>query len=381
LDGVEPGASSRLGDGTRAVHAGLPRGEQGAAVLPGPTFATGYHLRGDDLASTPYGYARYGNPTWSALEAALGELEGDGAQALVFPSGSAAIAAVLYATLSAGDVVVVPDDAYPAARTIAEELARGGVELRAVPTDTEAIVAACAGAALVVIETPSNPGLDVADVRAVADAAHAAGARLVVDNTLATPLGQRPLALGADVSVLSASKHLTGHSDLLVGSVASRDAELLGALRRWRNGAGAILGPFEAWLAHRSLATLDVRLARQCENALALATWLSGREDAGAVRYPGLPDDPAHALAARQMTRFGSVLTFDLLDGDRARRFLAACELVIEATSFGGIHTTAERRARWGIDDVSPGLIRLNAGIEDLDDLVADLTQALDASR
>jgi cystathionine gamma-lyase len=380
LDPAETKVRDR-GPSTRAAHAGLPRGEQGTPLLPGPTFATGYHLRGDDLASTPYGYARYGNPTWSALEAALGELEGEGAQALVFPSGSAAIAAVLYATLRAGDAVVVPADAYPAARTIAEQLARGGVELRAAPTDTEAIIAACAGAALVVVETPSNPGLDVADVHAVAEAAHAAGARLVVDNTLATPLGQLPLALGADVSVLSASKHLTGHSDLLVGVVATRDAELLGAMRSWRNGAGAILGPFEAWLAHRSLATLELRLARQCENALGLAELLARRDDLGAVRYPGLPGDPAHALAARQMTRFGSVLTFDLDDGDRARGFLAACELVIEATSFGGLHTTAERRARWGIDDVSPGLIRLNAGIENLADLVADLTQALARAR
>jgi cystathionine gamma-lyase len=370
------------GESTRAVHAGLPRGGQGEPLLPGPTFATGYHLRGDDLASTPYGYARYANPTWSALEAALGELEGDGAQALVFPSGSAAIAAVLSATLSAGDAVVVPADAYPAARTVAADVARlGGIAMRTVPTDTEAIVAACPGAALVVVETPSNPGLDIADLRAVAAAAHAAGARLAVDNTLATPLGQRPLALGADLSVTSGSKHLTGHSDVLLGVVATADPELLDAIRRWRNGAGAILGPFEAWLAHRSLATFALRLERQCANAAALAELLAARDDVGTVRYPGLPGDPAHAVAATQMARFGSVLTFDLGDGDRARRFLAACELIIEATSFGGLHTTAERRARWGIDAVSPGLIRLSAGVENVADLAADLEQALGVSR
>ncbi|MGB2710521.1 MAG: aminotransferase class I/II-fold pyridoxal phosphate-dependent enzyme, partial [Conexibacter sp.] len=199
------------GDGTRVVRAGLPEGGQGEPILPGPVFATGYRLQGDDLEATPYGYARYANPTWSALEAALGELEG--AQALVFPSGSAAIAAVMFATLDAGDTVVVPADGYPAARTIAAELARLGVRTREVPSDTQAVVEAAQGAALVLVETPSNPTLDAVDVGAVAAVAQ----RLVVDNTLATALGQRPLDLGADATVLSGSKHLTGHSDLLLG--------------------------------------------------------------------------------------------------------------------------------------------------------------------
>lgn len=370
-------AESARGDGTRAVRAGLPqRGEQGAPILPGPTFATGYHLQGDDLDVTPYGYGRYANPTWTALETALGELEGEGVEALVFPSGSAAVAAVMCATLKAGDAVVVPGDAYPAAATVAEELARFGVEPRVVASETGAIVNAAEGAALVFVETPSNPSLDVVDIAAVADVAK----RLVVDNTLATPLGQRPLDRGADATVLSGSKHLTGHSDLLIGSVATRDPELLAALRRWRNGTGPLLGPFEAWLAHRSLATLDVRLERQCANAQRLAELLGARADVASVRYPGLPSDPGHALAARQMSRFGSVVSFDLGTAERANAFLAAAELIVEATSFGGVHTTAERRARWGIDAVSPGLIRLSAGIEDVADLRADVERALDAS-
>jgi cystathionine gamma-lyase len=372
----------RLADATRAVRAGLPPiAGQGEPMLPGPTFATAYRLRGDDLDVTPYGYARYANPTWSGLEAALGELEGERVEALAFPSGSAAIAAVMYATLRSGDLVVVPGDGYPAARTIAAELTRLGVESRAVASDTAAVIAASDGAALVLVESPSNPLLDVVDIRAVASAASAHGACLVIDNTLATPLGQRPLELGADATVLSGSKHLTGHSDLLLGSVATRDPELLAALRRWRNGAGAILGPFEAWLAHRSLATLDVRLERQCANAQALAELLVGRAtDVETVRYPGLRDDPSHPLAVRQMSRFGSVVSFDLGTAARANAFLAATELVTEATSFGGIHTTAERRARWGTDAVSPGLIRMSAGIEDAADLSADVARALDAS-
>lgn len=385
--GRERGAAAgRHGDGTRAVHAGLPSARQGAAFLPGPTFAAPFHLRGDEAFDAPYAYGRYSNPTWTALEAAVAELEGgDGVRALTFPSGSAAIAAILFPTLRAGDIVVVQQDSYPTARLLAGgELAELGVEPRLVPTDTAAIVAAAEGAALVLVETPSNPGLDVVDVRAVAAAVRASGGRLVVDNTLATPFGQRPLELGADATLLSGSKHLTGHGDLLLGTVATRDDDLLAAMRRWRDRAGAVLGPFEAWLAHRSLATLDVRLRRQCASALALAQTLAARvgDDLVAVRYPGLPDDPAHALAARQMRSFGTVLTFDLGDdAERARELLRRCELVIEATSFGSVHTMAERRARWGTDPVTEGLIRLSVGIEDVEDLRADLIQALDGTR
>ncbi|MEY2516679.1 MAG: cystathionine gamma-lyase, partial [bacterium] len=237
------------------------------------------------------------------------------------------------------------------------------------------------GATLVWIETPSNPGLAVLDVQALAAAAHAAGARLAVDNTLATPLTQRPLRLGADLSVSSASKLLTGHSDLVLGYVAVADADRAQALRTWRGLTGAIAGPLETWLAHRSLATLDVRHERQCATALVLAEALAGRDDVTDVRYPGLADHPSHALAARTFGgRFGCVLCFDVGSEQRAQAFLAACRLVAEATSFGGVHSSAERRLRWGIDDVSPGFIRLSTGVEDARDLVADVFAALDAS-
>ena len=362
------------------MHAGLPAPAQGTPFLPGPTLAAPYHLVGPSDAS-PYGYGRDANPTWTGYEAALGELEGG--EAVLFGSGLAAVAAVLLPMLTPGDVAVVPGDGYPAIRELAlEHLRPRDVEVRVVATDAEAITAALPGATLVWIETPSNPGLAVLDVAALAAAAHAEGALLAVDNTLATPLLQRPLELGADLSVASASKALTGHSDLVLGVVVAADPAHAARTREWRNLTGAIAGPFEAWLAHRSLATLDVRHERQCANALAIARALSERDDVHDVRYPGLPDDPGHALAARIFggVRFGGVVCFDLRTEARAQAFLAAAALVAEATSFGGVHSSAERRLRWAMDDVSPGFIRLSAGIEAADDLVADVCSALDTT-
>jgi cystathionine gamma-lyase len=360
---------------TRAVRAGLPPARAGQPFLPGPTFAAPFHLPGDPEAS-PYVYGRYGSPTWDAYESAVGELEGG--DAVVFASGMAAITAVLSSFAAAGETLVVPADGYFTERRVAADLQARGTSVREIPTDTAAYVAAVEGAALVLVETPSNPGLATCDLAEVARAAHAAGALVAVDNTLATPLLQRPLDLGADLSLAAATKALSGHADLLLGYVAARDSEHTETLLGWRLRTGALAGPFETWLAHRSLATAGLRLERQCANALALAEALSAREDVTGVRYPGLPDDPAHEVAARQMDAFGPVLAFDLGERGRAERFLESCELVIEATSFGGVHTTAERRARWGSDAVGEGFIRLSAGIEDAEDLLGDLQQALD---
>jgi cystathionine gamma-lyase len=261
-----------------------------------------------------------------------------------------------------------------------ERLAPRGVDVRLVPTDTEAIVAACPGARMVWIETPSNPALDVCDIAAVAAAAHAAGARLVVDNTLATPLGQRPLEHGADAVHYSATKALSGHSDIVLGAAATRDPEWAADLRHQRSRGGAIAGPFEAWLLQRSLPTLALRLTRQSENALALARFLGDAGGVADVRHPGLEQHPGHAVARRQMLLYGPLVGFTLDGADRAQRFLGALELVAEATSFGGVHSTAERRARWETDDVAPGFIRFSAGCEDVADLIADVEQALAAS-
>jgi cystathionine gamma-lyase len=206
------------------------------------------------------------------------------------------------------------------------------------------------------------------------------GALTVVDNTTAGPLLQRPLDLGADVTLTSATKQVSGHADLMLGYLTTRDPERAERFRDWRRDAGALPGPFETWLAHRSLPTLALRLERGCDNALALARLLAARDDVVSVTYPGLTGDPGHEIARRQMRGYGMVLSFDLGSQERAERFLGAAELVIDATSFGSIHTSAERRARWGGDHVPPGFIRLSAGCEETADLLADVERALDAA-
>jgi cystathionine gamma-lyase len=266
-------------------------------------------------------------------------------------------------------------------RAVARDyLAERGVEVRLVPTADPGFADAIEGATFVWLESPSNPGLDVCDLALLIERAHATGALVAVDNTFATPLAQRPLAFGADFAMASASKFLSGHADLILGYVVARDPAAAEELETWRTETGAVPGPFEAWLAHRSLATLEVRLERACATAQVLAERLAARDDLVALRYPGLPDDPAHELATRQMTRFGSIVSFTLESADRAERFLAACRLVNQATSFGGVHTSAERRARWGGDDIAEGFIRLSVGCEDARDVIADIEQALDAS-
>src|SRR4051812_32489208 len=366
------------GDGTRVVRAGLPPRAQGEPLLPGPTFAAPYHLVGDP-EDAPYVYGRYGNPTWSLYEQALEELEGG--PCVAFASGMAAAAAVLLPLLGRGDVLTIPSDGYPAVRRLAGgHLAERGVEVREVPASLTPDHEALAGAKLVWLETPSNPGLEVCDIRALVKRTHEEGGLVAVDNTLATPLGQRPLELGADFSVASDSKHLTGHGDLLLGHVACADPDRAAALTAWRTQTGSIPGPFEAWLAHRSIATLELRLERQCATALALAERLVYRDDVTGVRYPGLTGDPAHQLARHQMTRFGSVVSFELESRDRAERFLAECRLVTEATSFGSVHTMAERRGRWPGTGVLEGFIRFSAGCETPEDMIEDVERALDAT-
>jgi cystathionine gamma-lyase len=347
------------GDSTRVTHAGLPHPEQGQPFLPGPTFAAPTHWAG---AGGPGGYGRFENPTWTHYEAALSELEGG--EAVVLASGMAAVASVLLPVLHPGDVLVAPRDAYPGVRTIAtDHLQARGVEVRLVPSSDAAFREAADGATLVWVETPSNPGLELLDVSGLAEAVHGGGGLLAVDGTLATPLRRRALDLGADFAMTSASKHLTGHSDLVMGYVATRDPALATAIRTYRGLMGAIPGPFEVWLAHRSLSTLAVRLERQEANAAALRDALEAHPAVSDVRWPG----------------FGSVLVFTLADAGAAERFLAATQLVADATSFGGVHSSAERRGRWGTDEVPEGFIRFSAGIEDAADLVADVRAGLDA--
>jgi len=364
-------------DATRVIRAGLPGVAQGQPFLPGPTFAGVYHLSGDPDSST-YKYGRYDNPTWSAYEKAISELE-SAASSVVFSSGIAAVSATLGVTLKSGDVLVMPSDAYYAARILASGFfATLGVVVRFAPTAGDAQLNHLQGAKLLWLESPSNPQLNVCDIALLVKAAHEAGVLVAVDNSTSTCLGQQPLALGADFSLSSDTKATTGHSDLVLGHVSVSDASWGDKLRAWRTQMGSTPGPMEVWLAHRSLATLDVRLRRQCANALTIAEFLSSRPEIRGLRYPGLPGDPSYPVASRQMTLYGPVVSFELASRELADEFLKRCELVFEASSFGGVHSTAERRARWGGDRVAEGFIRLRVGCEDVRDLVADLSHALE---
>lgn len=356
--GDDGSSGARPGPSTRSVRAGLPPARQGEPFLPGPVLASAYHLAGDDVHAA-HGYLREGNPTWEAYERALGELEGG--EVVVFASGMAAAAAVLL-TLEPGQAVVVPADGYYPVRGLAEtHLRPRGVEVRFARNEQRALQEAAVGAAMVLAESPSNPGLELVDVAGLRAAAPQA--TLVVDNTVATPLALRPLDHGATLTLASATKALSGHSDLLLGYVASRDPGWIERLRAWRTAAGAIPGPWETWLAHRSLATLGLRVARQSANAEALAEMLRTRREVTDVRWPGV----------------GAVVCFTLPDAAAVARFFAAAPTIVEATSFGGVHTTAERRARWGGDDVAPGFVRLSCGVEDTEDLLAEVAGGLAA--
>jgi len=364
-----------LGDSTRCVHAGLPRAVPGQPLVPGPVFAAPYHLHPKGWEDGSDGYGRGDNPTRRILESALGDLEGG--DVLAFASGQAAITAALMAVLRPGDTLMLPSDGYYNVRTFGSAfLAEFEVKLVEVPTAGP--YPAFDGVRLVLLESPANPSLDVVDIAAVADAAHATGALVAVDNTAATPLGQRPLDLGADLSLASATKAISGHSDLLMGYAATRSAPLLAAMTSWRSLAGAIPGPFDCWLARRSLSTLDLRLRQQTANAAAITELLQTHPLVRSLRWPGLPDDPAHEVAARQMRRMPGIIGFELPSADHVARFLTGSNLLIAATSFGGLHTTADRREQWG-DRTAPGFVRLSCGIEDSADLVADIKQALDA--
>ncbi len=329
---------------------GLPSASQGEPFLPGPTFAAPYHAAGDP-AQAPFTYGRFHNPTWARFEQALSELERG--SVLVFASGMAAVSAVFGTVLRPKDIAVLPSDNYYTTRVIAQGyFTEMGVQVRMAPTAGNALGECLDGAKLLWLESPSNPGLDVCDIAALTTQAHTAGAFVAVDNTTPT----------------------------ILGHVAVRDTEWADRLLTWRTQGGAVAGPMEVWLAHRSLATLGVRLDRQCRNAHAIAAYLATRPEVSTVRYPGLPTDHAHILAKRQMQLFGPIVSFVVADQGHAERFLQSCELVYEATGFGGIHTTAERRARWGGDNIPAGFIRLSAGCENTEDLLNDLAHALDTA-
>jgi cystathionine gamma-lyase len=356
----------------RLLHHREVGSEPGASVVPPIAPASIYYLPGTPSAVHQYG--RWTNPTWTALEEALAVLED--AACVALPSGMAAIAAVLSTQTTPGDRVVIPADGYYTTRSFADTLLVPlGVVIEPVPTG-ELEAANLAGVRLVHVETPSNPGLELCDLAVVIRNAKAAGAMVVVDNTTLTPFGQRPLDLGADVVVASDTKAPNGHSDVLMGHVASRRDDIVRAVRDWRKLVGAIPGHFEAWLLHRGLETLELRFERMCASAAILAERLGSHAAVASVTYPGLAGHPRHALARRQMLRFGSILGVTLRDAEAADAFIANAKLILPATSFGGVHTSAERRARWG-DRVPAGFIRLSVGIEPTEVLWQDIAAAL----
>lgn len=365
---------------TVAVAAGRPPAEPGAPLNEPLVLASNF--RSAPPGETVGEYSRNnGTPGWAALETAVGALEGG--LAVAFGSGMAAVAAVIE-DLPVGARVVVPADSYQVVRG----LLRAGTEqgrwlVQEVDiTDTDAVVAAVAGADLLWLESPSNPLMEVADLPALCAAGRAAGARVAVDNTFATPLLQRPLDLGADVVVHSATKFLGGHSDLLLGvAVARQDAEYD---RLWtrRVLAGATPGSLEAFLTLRGIRTLAVRVERAQASAGVLAERLAEHAAVDRVRYPGLPTDPGHARAAAQMTGFGAMLSLEVAGGAAAAdAVVAGVRLITAATSLGGVESTIERRAKLaGQEHIPPGLLRLSVGIEHVEDLWADLAAALEVA-
>ena len=338
-----------------ARSAGLANGEP---ISPPIVTTAKYALAG--TPNTPYTYGRDINPTVEATEAAISALET--APVIAFPSGMAAITAALMATATAGDRVLVPSDGYYVTRVLLEDILSGyDVKFDAIPTH-EYASADLSSYSVVWIETPSNPGLDLCSIRSISEAAHAAGALVVADNTTLTPMLQRPLDLGADICVSSDTKAMAGHSDCLYGHVATRDEALFQKIWKWRKVSGAIPDPFASFLVHRGLMTLELRLERMCANALALVDAIEGHAAIKTLKFPGMG--------------FVIGLTFD--SEAVAESFINDCPATFASTSFGGIHTSAERRARWG-DSVPDGFVRLSVGCEPTEALIAAIEASLAA--
>ena len=358
----------------RILHHRAATLERGDPVALPIVTSTSFHITGEP--DTEFTYARAGTPTVAALEAELGVLEE--ARTVCLGSGMAAVAAALFATVKAGDRVLIPSDGYYNTRKLAHDfLAPLGVDIVEMATP-DMSGADLEGVDVVMVETPSNPFLQLCDLAEVAAAAKRAGAVLIADNTTASPLGQSPLDLGFDLSVVADTKHIAGHSDVLAGHVCGRDDDLMERVQAWRTLAGAVLGPLDAFLVHRGLATLELRWERMCANALALASRLEAELGQGRVRYPGLASHPQHGLAETQMREFGSVLGVDLGTSAAADTFIAKCPVLIPATSFGGVHSSAERRARWG-DAVPEGYVRISCGVEPTDGLINAAARTLRA--
>lgn len=367
---------------SRLIHAGTER-LPGRPAAPPLAPASIYVSQGTPRPGR--GYGRDGNPGWEALEQALGGLED--AEAVAFASGQAASMALMLALGPGRERIVLPEDGYYGGRVLADRLRPHST--RPVPVDLRDLAAVeralTAAPSVLWAETPTNPLLRVADLSRLGTLAAAAGAPMIVDNTVATGLLQRPLDAGATASLYSLTKAISGHSDVILGAVVSRDAGLLAELKAWRSSGGGIPGPFEAWLVLRGLKTLPLRIARQSASALAIAGHLAGHPRVTAVHYPGVDgagvDKTTSELARRQMPDgFGPLLSFEVTpdSADAADKVVAASRLILPATSFGGVESTWERRARWPAETAPAGLIRLSVGVEPAVDLITDIDDALE---
>ncbi|MHA7303647.1 trans-sulfuration enzyme family protein [Arthrobacter sp. TMN-49] len=369
---------------TVVVAAGRPAREHDAPVNP-PLVLSSTYVGTSTIVDGDRAYGRYSNPTWDPLEAALSELEGATLPALIFSSGLAAVSAAL-SLIPVGGVLVMPAHSYQGALVMAaEQAAKGLFTLRTVDiANSDEVISALTGtgaraADMLWLESPTNPMLEVADLPLLCGSAHAVGAIVVTDNTFSTPLVQKPLELGADVVLHSVTKYLAGHSDVVLGALATSNPELRGTLLHYRSIHGAIAGPFEAWLALRGLRTLALRVERSQASAMDLAQRLDVHDAVEKVRFPGLPLDPGHERAKAQMNGFGSILCIELAGGEAAATgFVQALRLWTPATSLGGVESLIERRRRHTNEPetVPVNLLRLSVGIENVEDLWRDLEQA-----
>jgi cystathionine gamma-synthase len=377
------------GFSTNAIHAGQDPDPRTGAVIPPLHLSSTFAQDGvGGVREGGFEYARSANPTRTALQEALAALEG-GRHGLAFGSGMGAADVLLRAALRPGDHLVLPHDAYGGTfRLVDKVLRHWGVEYTTVDlSDVLALRAAMRPTTrLVWSETPTNPMLGIADIAMVAEAAHTAGARLVVDNTFASPYLQNPLALGADVVLHSTTKYIGGHSDVVGGALVTDEEELAEQLRFLQNATGQVPGPFDNWLTLRGLKTLAVRMERHSDNAERIVELLTGHEKVSHVLYPGLPEHPGHEAAAKQMRRFGGMVSFRLAGGrDAALRVCAATELFTLAESLGGVESLIEHPGAMthlsvagSALEVPDDLVRLSVGIEDVADLVDDLRAALE---
>ncbi len=382
----QPAPPAGLRPETAVICAGRPRHAASEPLNVPVVLASNFHASITAAPGMEEGIRSYARtdatPTWEALETAVGQVEGG--HAVAFSSGMAAVAAVLDLVQAGGRIVAPKDCYFGVGELLADGQQQGRWAVDRVDlTDTASVQAAVAGAELLWLETPSNPLLDIADLPALCAAGRRAGALVGVDNTFATPLLQQPLALGADVVVHSATKFIGGHSDLLSGITIAREQALAGRLSHRRGLSGATPGALEAFLALRGLRTLALRLDRGQRNASELARRLDQHPAVSRVRYPGLPGDPGHQTAAAQMTGFGAVLAFEVADALTADRLCDAVQIIVPATSLGGVESTIERRSKLpGQGHVPSGLLRLSVGCEHIDDLWNDLNSALEqASR